>query len=111
MVHNASGFAPTSGAFATLVLVLSTIDAAATLVLLGAGCEELNPAMSLLLEYGVQAFLLGKFLITAAGMPVLLICRNQYLFGAGIRAGYFLPGLAGVYGLLIAYQITPLLAS
>jgi hypothetical protein len=88
----------------TLLLTFSVADAAATLCLLGRGCEEANPLMQLLLDRGAMAFLLGKYVLTAAGLPILLIFQNHRLFGTPIRVVSLLPCLVALYLILLGYQ-------
>jgi hypothetical protein len=87
------------------VLVLSLADGMLTLVLLGLNSEEVNPLMRLLLERGEWQFLLGKYLLTAAGLPLLVAYENWPLFGTRFRVGFLLPIIAGLYLVLLAYQV------
>jgi Domain of unknown function (DUF5658) len=92
-------------AMAVSLLVLTVVDGAITLLLLGAGCEEINPAMDYLLSRGPTHFLLGKYLLTCAGLPFLLIFRHFTLFRTRFRVGYLLPVFVGLYLVLLGYQI------
>ncbi len=96
---------PPTFTLAVLLLVLTIVDGAVTLLLLGAGCEEINPAMSYLLRRGPLHFLLGKYLLTTAGLPFLLIFRNFTLFRTRFRVGYLLPVFVGLYFVLLGYQL------
>ncbi len=87
-----------------LLALLTLVDGAATLILLDAGCEEANPAMDLLIRRGPIAFLLGKYLLTVAGLPFLVLFRRFALFGTRLRIGHLLPIFVSLYLLLIAYQ-------
>ncbi len=87
-----------------LLLALSTADAAITLVLLDDGCEEINPLMCLLLDKGTSEFVLGKYILTAFGMPLLLVFKNYYLFGTHFRVGYLIPLFVFMYLVLMGYQ-------
>jgi len=82
------------------------IDAALTLYLVRRGCAEVNPVMAHLLRRGVHWFLIGKYLLTALGLPVLLIVKNHYLFGTRFRAEYILVIAVFLYAVLIAYQLS-----
>jgi len=90
---------------AVLLLVLTLTDGAITLLLLEAGCEEINPAMSYLLSRGPLYFLLGKYALTTAGLPFLLIFRHFTLFRTRFRVGHLLPVFVGMYLVLLGYQI------
>jgi hypothetical protein len=87
-----------------LLMTLSVVDAAATLLLLDAGCEEVNPAMRLMLGFGVGAFLVGKFALTGVGDIILAVCQNHYVLGTRLRVSQVLPILVGTYLLLNTYQ-------
>jgi hypothetical protein len=91
---------------AVLLLVIATLsDAGLTLYVICGGGGEANPLMGRLLEHGVQTFVIGKYLLTVVGLPVLLIFRNHYLFGTRLRVGHLLPICLALYAALIAYQI------
>lgn len=85
-------------------LILCIVDAVLTLHLIHAGGEEFNPLMACLLARGTSWFVLGKYVLTAAGLPLLLIYKNHYLFGTRVRVGYLLGLIVALYLVLIAYQ-------
>lgn len=92
----------------TLVLMLvlaSLVDAILTIRLIEAGGSEINPLMSRLLDFGTFPFLLGKYVLTVVGLPLLIIFKNHYLFGTRFRVGYLIPALVALYAVLIFYQI------
>jgi hypothetical protein len=88
-----------------LLLTASMVDAALTIHLLRAGGIEVNPLMNHVLEYGVLPFITVKYVLTAAGLPLLLIFKNYYLFGSRLRVAYLIPITVVLYGGLIAYQL------
>jgi len=89
-----------------LMLLFATIaDAVLTICVLKEGGDELNPLMDHLLNYGTVTFVLGKYLLTVVGLPLLLIFKNYYLFGTRFRVGYLIPALVALYMLLIGYQV------
>jgi hypothetical protein len=90
---------------AVSLLLLTVIDGTVTLLLLGAGCEEVNPAMSYLLSQGPIHFLVGKYLLTSAGLPFLLIFRHFHLFRTRVRVGHLLPVFVALYLILLGYQV------
>jgi hypothetical protein len=96
---------PSTFALAVLLLILTVVDGAVTLLLLGAGCEEINPAMGYLLRQGPLQFLLGKYLLTTAGLPFLLIFRHFTLFRTRFRVGYLIPVFVALYLVLLGYQV------
>lgn len=87
------------------VLVLCIVDGVLTIELLDAHSEELNPVMRFLINRGHLPFLVGKYILTAAGLPFLVVYRNWPLFGTRFRAGFFLPVFLGLYLGLLAYQV------
>jgi hypothetical protein len=88
-----------------MLVIASLVDAVLTIRLIDAGGGELNPVMDRLLRHGVLPFLLGKYLLTVIGLPVLLIFKNYYLFGTRFRVGYVIPLTVILYAVLIAYQL------
>ena len=50
------------------------------------------------------AFLIGKYVLTAVGLPLLLIFKNHCLFGTRFRVGYLILVIVALYLVLIAYQ-------
>jgi hypothetical protein len=88
-----------------LLVVASLVDAVLTIRLLQEGGTEINPLMDRLLNVGVMPFLVVKYVLTVAGLPLLLIFKNRYLFGSCIRVGYFIPTAVLLYAVLIGYQL------
>ncbi len=103
-------FASSTLAVILALLGLSILDAVITIRLVDAGGDEINPIMDWLLRRGVVPFLIGKYVLTAAGLPVLLIFQNHTLFGTRFRVSYLIPMLVGAYLSLIVYQLTLLRA-
>ena len=59
--------------FAALgILVMSVLDAFFTLRVLDLGATEANPVMAYLIERGDWAFLMGKLMLTAGGVYLLI---------------------------------------
>jgi len=58
-----------------------------------------------LLDRGHGAFFIGKYVMTAAGLPFLLVYKNYPMFGTRFRVGYLLPVFLSLYLLLAAYQV------
>lgn len=88
-----------------MLVVASITDAVFTIKLIEAGGSEINPVMGHLLDYGTFPFLMGKYVLTVIGMPLLLIYKNHYLFGTRFRVAYLFPVLLGLYAVLISYQL------
>jgi hypothetical protein len=94
---------------ATLAMIVSLLgftitDGVLTIELLDRNSEELNPIMAQLLGSGHHAFLAGKYILTAAGLPFLVVFKNYRLFGTRFRIGYLFPAFIGLYLLLLSYQ-------
>lgn len=100
-----------TAALAIALLLLTLADGAFTLILLTDRFEEANPVMAPLIERGTLPFLLGKYALTAASLPVLLAFKNHRLFRTRFRVKYLLPTFVGLYLALLSYQITLLQSS
>jgi hypothetical protein len=98
-------FSPALLAFILMLLIATFVDAVLTIRLIEAGGGEINPVMNRLLERGIMPFLLGKYLLTVIGLPVLLIFKNHYLFGTRLRVGHLIPLIVALYAVLIGYQL------
>jgi hypothetical protein len=82
-----------------LLLVFSLADGLITLELIDSGCVEVNPLMRFSLSHGPACFLTVKYLLTAIGLPVLV------LFGVRYRAGLLISAIVALYAALIVYQV------
>jgi hypothetical protein len=91
-------------ALVVLLLSLTIIDGVLTLELLGMHGEEANPVMEYLLDRGPLTFLLGKYVLTAFGLPFIVVYKNYPMFGTRFRAGFMIHVFIGMYVALIAYQ-------
>jgi hypothetical protein len=98
-------FSPTALALVLTLLACTFLDGMLTLELMDINCAELNPAMRYLLSKGPVPFLLGKYILTAAGLPVLLIFKNHRFLHTWFRVGYLIPVFVLSYIALISYQI------
>ena len=90
------------------LLALSIADGILTIELLDRSSEEVNPFMALLLGRSRHAFLVGKYILTAAGLPFLVVFKNYRLFGTRFRVGYLFPVFIVLYLILISYQCSML---
>ena len=66
------------------LLILTLVDGALTLQLVDSHHDEANPLMAMLLERGAGWFLLGKYALTAACVPWLVLWKNHRLFGTQV---------------------------
>jgi Domain of unknown function (DUF5658) len=87
------------------VLVLCLVDGVLTIELIDLNSEEINPVMRFLLRRGYLSFLMGKYALTAAGLPFLVVYKNWPLFGTRFRAGFLLPIFFALYLGLLTYQV------
>lgn len=92
-------------AYIVSVLLLCIVDGALTIELLDVNSEEANPVMRFLLAQGHRHFLVGKYVLTAAGLSFLVVYKNWPVFGTRFRAGYMLPIFLGLYLMLLIYQL------
>jgi hypothetical protein len=88
------------------LIACTIVDGVITLQLLDGNCVEANPVMAFLLHRGYGAFFLGKYVLTVAGLPVLLVFKNYSLFGTRFRVGFLIPIFLGLYVLLLVYQLS-----
>jgi hypothetical protein len=86
------------------LLMLTIADGILTIELLDTNSEEMNPIMAHLLLQGHQVFLIGKYILTAAGLPFIVVYKNYPMFGTRFRIGFVLPIFVGLYVVLIFYQ-------
>jgi hypothetical protein len=98
-------FSPAIFAAVLLLIVATLVDAGLTIYVLDGGGSEANPLMGRLLNHSIEAFVIGKYLLTVVGLPVLLIFRNHYLFGTQLRVGHLIPASVALYAVLIGYQV------
>ena len=86
------------------LLMLTIADGILTVELLDSHSEEVNPFMAYLLARSRHAFFVGKYVLTAAGLPFLLVFKNYRLFGTRFRVGFLFPAFIGLYLTLLVYQ-------
>lgn len=93
---------------ATGTMLLSTMDAFFTLLLIERGAIELNPVMALALEYGHGVFAASKMFLTA--FPILmLVYLSRTRFFNFFRTGLILTTAFSVYACLVCYQFVSLI--
>lgn len=98
-------FRSTTLAWILLLLAFTFVDGVLTLELIDADCHEVNPVMRYFLATGPAHFLVGKYVLTAAGLPVLLLFKNFRFFSSHFRVGNLIPIFVCLYVGVIAYQI------
>lgn len=86
------------------LLGLTIVNGVLTLVLIDINSEEANPIMAHLLTRGSLAFLMGKYVMTAMGIPFLVVYQHYPLFRSRFRVGWLLPIFIGLYLVLLFHQ-------
>lgn len=88
-----------------LILVLSTLDAGFTVYLLEHGlATEANPLMAGLLSANVQLFSYSKTALTGCGL-ILLVLYSEERFLGRLKTAYSVYAIAGLYTLLVGYEL------
>jgi len=90
------------------LVLLCSVDAAATLILIKHGASELNVVMAKLINTGEQHFINTKIALTALGVIPLVVYRDFYLYGL-LRIAGFLVVLVGAYAALVIYELVLLI--
>ncbi len=91
-------------AMVVILLGLTIADGILTLELIEINCVEANPLMQRLLIRGPIAFLVGKYILTSAGLPLLVVYQHHPMFGTRFRVGFLIPVFIGLYLMLLSYQ-------
>lgn len=89
-------------------MLLSSIDAFMTLLLIERGMIEANPVMAGMLAHSIAAFAASKMALTAFGVLTLVFLAKS-LFLDRFRTGIFLTTMFSGYACLVCYEIVSLL--
>jgi hypothetical protein len=98
-------FSPTMLVCVLTLVFASLADAGLTIYVLYGGGAEVNPLMKYLLGHGIGSFVVGKYVLTVIGLPILLIFQNHYLFNTRVRVRHLIPAAVALYAVLIGYQL------
>ena len=90
-----------------LIILLSSLDAFLTLILLNHGAVELNVLMDWLIRVDIRTFAAVKLGITSLALVVLVLHFNFYIYRM-LPVRYLIYALMPVYAFLIAYEINVL---
>jgi hypothetical protein len=90
-----------------LIILLCSLDAFLTLVLINHGAIELNILMAWLIEKDVQIFALVKIAVTGLALIVLVMHLNFRIYRI-VSVRYLMYALVPAYSLLIAHEINML---
>ena len=88
-----------------IILFLSILDALLTLYLIDNGSNELNPVMAYFLKFGPMTFVIAKYMLTSAGVVILLICKNVFLTKANIYTHSIFSYVIVVFSMVVVWQI------
>jgi Domain of unknown function (DUF5658) len=91
-------------AVAMLIVLLSCVDAALTLSLMGQGAYEVNPLMAPIVGGSPLVFTVIKVGLTAGGVILLTLAARMRAFGR-IPVSFFLYAVLIGYGTLIVYEL------
>jgi hypothetical protein len=97
-------FHPVTLGMVVTLLGLTLLDGILTLELIEVNSEEANPIMAHLLRRGSLTFLMGKYLMTAAGLPFLVLYQHYPLFRSRFRVGWLIPVFIAMYLVLLFHQ-------
>jgi hypothetical protein len=86
------------------LLVLTLVDGGLTLLLIDSHRDEANPLMARLLQRGAMWFIVGKYALTAAAVPWLVLWKDHRLFRSPVRVKHLLPVFVGLYLALTGCQ-------
>lgn len=90
-----------------LIILLSSLDAFLTLILLKHGAVELNVLMDWLIQMDIRTFAAVKLGVTSLALVVLVLHFNFYIYRV-LPVRYLVYALMPLYALLIAHEINVL---
>jgi hypothetical protein len=88
-----------------VIILLSSLDAFLTLVLLNHGAVELNILMDWLIKMDIRTFAAVKLAITGLALVVLVVHFNFHLYKV-LPVRYLMYALMPLYAFLIAHEIS-----
>lgn len=89
----------------TLILLLSLVDAALTLWLIGEGAQELNPVMAYFLNLGPNAFVAAKYLITSASVVIVVLFNYILIQRVRFPLGDLLHYFAACFAAVVIWEL------
>ena len=89
-------------------MLLSSLDAFMTLLLIDRGMVEINPVMAAVMGHGTAWFAASKLFMTATGVLVLVFLAKAHFLNR-FRAGLFLTIIFSFYACLVCYEFVYLL--
>jgi len=91
------------------VILLCSLDAFLTIILLDRGAVELNFLMAWLIDKDIQTFTLVKLTVTGVALIVLVMHINFRIYRI-VSVRYLMYALVPAYSLLIAHEINMLVS-
>jgi hypothetical protein len=91
-------------AASVVIILLSSLDAFLTLILLNHGAVELNMLMDWLIKMDIRTFAAVKLAVTGLALIVLVLHFNFHLYKV-LPVRYVMYALMPLYALLIAHEI------
>lgn len=88
-----------------VIILLSSLDAFLTLILLNHGAVELNVLMDWLIKMDIRTFAAVKLAITGLALIILVLHFNFQLYRV-LPVRYLMYALMPLYALLIAHEIS-----
>ena len=88
-----------------VIILLSSLDALLTLILLNHGAVELNMLMDWLIKTDIRTFAAVKLAMTGLALIVLVLHFNFHLYRV-LPVRYVMYALMPIYALLIAHEIS-----
>lgn len=89
-------------------MLLSSLDAFMTLLLIERGMVEVNPVMAAVMGHGTAWFAASKLFMTGAGVLVLVYLAKSHFLNR-FRTGLFLTMIFSFYACLVCYEFVYLL--
>jgi hypothetical protein len=88
-----------------VIMVLSILDAALTLVLINHGAVELNPVMAYFLNISASVFMLVKYVLTAVSVLIILMLNYVFLRHINIHVRALLNYFAGIFVVVVVWEL------
>ena len=92
-------------AASVVIILLSSLDAFLTLILLNHGAVELNLLMDWLIKMDIRTFAAVKLAVTGLALVILVLHFNFHIYRM-LPVRYIMYALMPLYALLIAHEIS-----
>lgn len=88
-----------------LIIMLSVMDAVLTLDLVSRGATELNPVMAYYLGHSPLTFFIVKYLLTWAGVVLILLNKNSFIFNTRIQVKFLFIAFIIPFALVVQWEL------